>query len=318
MGIDRRRFMRVADLPGNRYESTKRRRRAPRCACTGLSLPRFSRSARSMGTWRASNTVLARGRLPAPPLRARRAPVRQDNPPGFDPEVELLVADILSDPDARSLEFGRRSILALPRPMAVKTGTSNDYRDAWAVGFSDRYTVGVWMGNVDRRSMREVTGSVGPGVVVMPFASSTGPKRRSLSSSAASCARCPSAARAGSCPAPPDRTMMEWFDRTMLHVACPLHGGGTEDASPLGQVALRVQQPSPGLHLALDPRIPDELERFELRLAEAPAGSSVEWFVDDASWSTSVAKNGAALWMPSPVGRSPSPSTSAETSWGSP
>ena len=111
-------------------------------------------------------TVLARGGVLRPLRFTLDAPATGESRRVFDPEVSSLVADILSDPDARALEFGRRSILALPRPTAVKTGTSNDYRDAWAVGFTDRYTVGVWMGNVDRRSMKEITGSVGPGLVL--------------------------------------------------------------------------------------------------------------------------------------------------------
>ena len=84
----------------------------------------------------------------------------------FDPAVASLIGDILSDPDARSLEFGQGGVLDFPVQTAVKTGTSNDYRDAWAVGFSDRHTVGVWLGNLDRQEMRGVTGSVGPALVL--------------------------------------------------------------------------------------------------------------------------------------------------------
>jgi len=76
------------------------------------------------------------------------------------------VADILSDADAREAEFGRGGALDLPVPAAVKTGTSNAYKDAWAVGFSDRYTAGVWMGDLTRRAMQEVTGSLGPAVML--------------------------------------------------------------------------------------------------------------------------------------------------------
>ncbi|WP_244084567.1 hypothetical protein [Desulforhabdus sp. TSK] len=49
---------------------------------------------------------------------------------------------------------------------AVKTGTSNDHRDAWAVGFSHRYTVGVWMGNLDRKPTCGITGTTGPGLIL--------------------------------------------------------------------------------------------------------------------------------------------------------
>ena len=76
------------------------------------------------------------------------------------------MADILSDPQARRLEFGAGNILRFPVQTAVKTGTSNDHRDAWAVGFNHRYTVGIWMGNLDHRPTDGVTGTTGPGLLL--------------------------------------------------------------------------------------------------------------------------------------------------------
>ena len=67
-----------------------------------------------------------------------------------------MIGHILSDPQARTLEFGQGSLLRFPIQTAVKTGTSSDYRDAWAVGYNDRYTAGVWMGNLDRPAMQGV------------------------------------------------------------------------------------------------------------------------------------------------------------------
>jgi penicillin-binding protein 1C len=64
------------------------------------------------------------------------------------------------------MEFGRNSVWNFSEPAAVKTGTSSDYRDAWALGFNDKFTVGVWMGNLDYTEMREVTGSSGPALVL--------------------------------------------------------------------------------------------------------------------------------------------------------
>src|SRR5690625_7874102 len=62
--------------------------------------------------------------------------------------VTSLLADILSDPDARAAEFGADSVLDLPRPTAVKTGTSSDYTDSWTIGFDNRYNVGGWDGEL--------------------------------------------------------------------------------------------------------------------------------------------------------------------------
>ncbi len=72
-----------------------------------------------------------------------------------------LIADILSDNQARSLTFGLHSPLRMPFRAAVKTGTSQSYRDNWALGFTAEYTVGVWTGNFDNSPMQEVSGVTG-------------------------------------------------------------------------------------------------------------------------------------------------------------
>ena len=63
------------------------------------------------------------------------------------------MADILSDTNARATTFGTDSVLATRFWTAVKTGTSKDMRDSWALGWSERYTVGVWLGNADGAPM---------------------------------------------------------------------------------------------------------------------------------------------------------------------
>ncbi|MEO6989912.1 MAG: penicillin-binding protein 1C, partial [Candidatus Baltobacteraceae bacterium] len=74
-----------------------------------------------------------------------------------------LVTDMLADRHARAGAFGVDSILALPFPAAVKTGTSSDFRDTWTVGFTRDYTVGVWVGNFDGSPMRRIAGVSGAG-----------------------------------------------------------------------------------------------------------------------------------------------------------
>lgn len=74
------------------------------------------------------------------------------------PSTWHLLADILSDPQARAEAFGAESWLNLPFPVAVKTGTSSDFRDSWVVGSSAHYTVAVWVGNFDGRPMRNAAG----------------------------------------------------------------------------------------------------------------------------------------------------------------
>jgi hypothetical protein len=92
-----------------------------------------------------------------------------------------LVTDILSDNNARVLTFGLDSALALHAPVAVKTGTSKDLRDNWCIGYSDRYTVGVWVGNASGEPMHDVSGVSGAAPVwrvVMQQLHGAAPARR--------------------------------------------------------------------------------------------------------------------------------------------
>ncbi len=72
-----------------------------------------------------------------------------------------LVTDMLSDRHARARAFGVESLLSLPFPAAVKTGTSSDFRDTWTVGFTMDYTVATWVGNFDGSPMQRVSGVTG-------------------------------------------------------------------------------------------------------------------------------------------------------------
>lgn len=76
-----------------------------------------------------------------------------------------LIADILADNQARSAAFGNDSILRLPFPCAVKTGTSSDFRDNWCLGFTAEFTVGVWVGNFDNTPMAGISGVTGAGPI---------------------------------------------------------------------------------------------------------------------------------------------------------
>ncbi|WP_081431374.1 transglycosylase domain-containing protein [Moorena bouillonii] len=72
-----------------------------------------------------------------------------------------LITDILSDPQARAQGFGVDSVLNLPFPAAVKTGTSSNFRDTWTVGFTKNYTVATWVGNFNGEPMEQVSGVIG-------------------------------------------------------------------------------------------------------------------------------------------------------------
>lgn len=75
--------------------------------------------------------------------------------------TSYIMSSILSDPIARSATFGASLNLQNRRTAAVKTGTTEDYRDAWTIGFTPSLAVGVWVGNNDNTPMSAVAGSGG-------------------------------------------------------------------------------------------------------------------------------------------------------------
>lgn len=81
------------------------------------------------------------------------------NTPALDPGASFLLSSILADNRARQPIFGYS--LSLPFSAAVKTGTTQDYRDAWTVGYTPDLAVGVWIGNNNNQPMYRLAGSLG-------------------------------------------------------------------------------------------------------------------------------------------------------------
>jgi penicillin-binding protein 1C len=213
-------------------------------------------------------------------LRSGTAPERRV----YSAEASSLVANILADSEARHLEFGRGNLLRFPVETAVKTGTSSDYRDAWAVGFSHRYTAGVWMGNLRQQPMHDVTGSLGPALVLRALFAELNRDRDTsplpLSPRLLPVMICRITGQRASpyCPG-----MREWFlpGTAPAHV-CPLHPPSPPTAPVVAEPMppLRLLRPTPGLQLAMDPRIPDAFEGFSFLLPTALPVVRVEWVVD--------------------------------------
>ncbi len=190
----------------------------------------------------------------------------------FDPKVATLIGNILSDPDARMLEFGRG--LQFPVETAIKTGTSTDYRDAWAIAFDYRHTVAVWMGNLDGSAMDGVTGAVGPAMVLRSLFSElnrdqdTRPLPLSRDLIAAKICR-----RDGRLADDVCESTSEWFIPGTLP---PPESAATLVAAP----QFHVLQPTAGLQVAHDPRIPAELEALPMEVAPVRDLRRVDWYVD--------------------------------------
>lgn len=94
-------------------------------------------------------------------VRYRSTEKKQPGKKVLSKQAAFIIADILADRGARALTFGLENPLATRVWTAAKTGTSKDMRDNWCIGFSSRYTVGVWVGNFNGEPMRDVSGVSG-------------------------------------------------------------------------------------------------------------------------------------------------------------
>lgn len=208
----------------------------------------------------------------------------------YSEAAATLTANILSDPHARSLEFGANSVLNFNLQTAVKTGTSTDYRDAWAVGFNDRYVVGIWMGNLDHKVTDGVTGGTGPALALRSIFNELNrgrvTQKLKISPQLAQHDVCIEDSRdAGRC-----YTRSEWF---MPHTA------PDADAAAMAvqaKLSLGIAQPTEGLHMAIDPRVPMDMQEFAFRLSGLRDGQTVEWVLNGESLGA-ASPDALHLWM---------------------
>jgi len=183
----------------------------------------------------------------------------------FEPAAAFVVADMLADPAARATTFGLDSPLVTRGWAAVKTGTSKDLRDNWCIGFSARYTVGVWVGNVSGAPMQGVSGVSGAAPVwreVLAYLHANQPSRA---------------------PTPPAGLSAaggEWFL------------AGTEPARQPKALAapFGIQSPRDGSIVVLDPDIPMAAQRLVIE------GASGRWRLDGQN----LGQGARLRWLPRP------------------
>ena len=212
----------------------------------------------------------------------------------FSSEVTSLMGHILSDAGARTLEFDGGGLLNFPVQTAVKTGTSSDYRDAWAMGYNYNFTVGVWMGNLDGSPTRGMTGSRGPAFVLRsifarlnqmehtrPLYMSPRLVRREIINENNGPAPHKKNARQ---PCYNSAVKTEWF----IPGTKPLQST-TNTMKDIMQWEAYTRrhtkkfgfiQPLNGMHLAMDPRIPDDHEVLACRVAGVQPGDRLSWYLD--------------------------------------
>ena len=211
------------------------------------------------------------------PLRTNLSEFSERGESVFSPEVSSIIGNILSDQNARSLEFGVGGTLQLPVQTAVKTGTSNDYRDAWVVGYNHRYVVGVWMGNLDNTPMDRVTGSTGPALVLRSMFAEL---NRSADTQALFLSRklvqqkvCIDTGllAINDCP-----SRYEWFRHKQVARNEEPRTNSTSAVPQSYQLAHPIDQ----MLVARDPRIPDHMEALEFKLDSEQDIARVDWYLN--------------------------------------
>jgi penicillin-binding protein 1C len=237
--------------------------------------------------------TLANGGRYGQPMLAAPAPAAKDKPATIiDPRAAFIVGDILSDANARTRTFGLDSILSTRFWTAVKTGTSKDMRDNWAVGWSQRYTVGVWVGNASGASMWDVSGTSGAAPVwaeVMRFLHAREPSRAPRPPAGLVEAQVTFGPGADGNALEAARS--EWFLQGTEQPLFALDNAGA--GTPAGAAAApRITAPSDGTIIALDPDIPPLHQRVRFE-AE---GRGVQWRIDGKHF----ARGNSAQWLPWP------------------
>ncbi|MCX5797491.1 MAG: penicillin-binding protein 1C [Elusimicrobia bacterium] len=236
--------------------------------------------------------ALARGGVWLPWTVLRGEPKAMPAHRALDRESCYIVTDILSDNSARASAFGLNSPFHVPFPFAAKTGTTKDYRDNWALGYTPGWTVGVWVGNFDGKPMRRVSGISGAGPILhdaaeemerrfgaRPFPKPAGIREAEV---------CPDS---GDLPGLwcPSRMREVFSVRNLPHKVCKRHRPPQPGAAA-AQARLAVDFPKPGDVFRLDPTAAPASQAIRLRASGAD-DSSV-WTVDGRE----LPERGASVW----------------------
>ena len=230
--------------------------------------------------------------------------------PALDARAAFIVGDILSDGNARARTFGTDSVLATRFWSAVKTGTSKDMRDNWAVGWSERYTVGVWVGNASGEAMHDVSGTSGAAPVwaaVMGFLHAREPSRAPRPPAGLARAGVRFGPALQDAAGPLEAAREEWFVQGTQQTLFAMDtGAASADAASAGGqkgliknavaavtgAAARITAPAPGTIIALDPDIPPARQRLQF----TATGSGLLWRMDGKP----LGRGARVAWLPWP------------------
>ncbi len=190
----------------------------------------------------------------------------------LDEKTAYIITDILKDNQARAPAFGINSPLHVPFEMAAKTGTSKDYKDNLALGYTPRWTIGVWVGNFDSSSMQKVSGITGAGPILHDVALAVQAKYPSAGFTMPSGMRRAVVCNQTGLLASPacTHTHEEVFDNAFMPRMC--------NGKHVSAVATRIVSPKPGDKFVIDPSFPRASQ--QLQLSAECAQPICHWEVD--------------------------------------
>lgn len=206
-------------------------------------------------------------------------------------QAAFIIGNILSDTQARAPTFGLDSVLSTRFWTAVKTGTSKDMRDNWAVGWSQRYTVGVWVGNASGEAMHSVSGSSGAAPIwadIMAGLHKKIPSHPPPPPSGLTHQQVHFIPATATSYLEPDRH--EWFIAGTQQGLFHEPQSGKKLAATAGKG--RIDTPTHGTVLALDPDIPPQRQLLRLQASR----SQVNWFLDGKK----IGSGAHIQWQPWP------------------
>lgn len=246
---------------------------------TLLDLTNAYRALANQGQWAAVAAATLN-----PPPGAAAPPVAV-----ISPAASFIVGDMLADAQARAMTFGADSVLNTRFWTAVKTGTSKDMRDNWAVGWSQHYTVGVWVGNASGQAMHGVSGSSGAAPIWADVMAGLHAARSSHAPQPPAGVRQMHITFAGDAAhAVRERPRAEWFMAGSERAQWSLAPAQQPTATWAGRIVLPVD----GTVIALDPDIPPRHQQLLLQADR----SQVRWQIGD--W---VLGQGRQVhWLPLP------------------
>lgn len=200
-------------------------------------------------------------------------------------QAAYIIANILSDRSARATTFGLDNPLATRVWAAVKTGTSKDMRDNWCIGFTRRFTVGVWAGNANGAPMWDVSGVSGAGPVWQDIVEYLHRNHPSLPPPAPHGVVEQKISYAPAVEVP----RQEWFinGTQARRIKLAAYARHARELIP------HIVYPADGTIFAIDPDIPQARQRIQF---SARSGDQVSWFVDGVP----AGKGMTSLWAPVP------------------